>query len=122
MRTPLTQQWVLDRVDQVDGHWLWTGYVNPRTGYAQSGSVGSGKGIHKVAYELWIGPVPEDVELDHAKGCPKHCVNPFELTPVHKSMNQRLIWRRRWGQMGRRDLRVARWLHNQVSEKLRETG
>lgn len=112
----VTREYIEERfhVDP-EGHWMWDGYVNKRTGYAQ-GPNGSGD-IHRHAYEIWIGPIPPNSDLDHAKGCPKHCINPYTLTPVHRDMNQRLLWRRRTGQMGRKDLRVARLLHKRVGER-----
>lgn len=113
------QEWLLSRIEYGPGGcWLWVGYVNPRTHYAQHRK--AGKDIHRLAYELFIGPIPEGAQLDHAKGCPKHCVNPYTLTPVNRDMNARLVFRRRWGQMPRRDLRVSRWLHQEVTRRLND--
>lgn len=112
----VTKKFIEDRIYiNENGCWIWRGNINKRTGYAQS----DGKAdAHRQSYELWIGPIPHRADLDHAKGCPKHCVNPYTLTPVHRDFNQRLHWRRRTGQMGRRDLRSARWLHQIVTDRL----
>lgn len=48
-------------------------------------------GVHKVAYEYLIGPVPEGMELDHL--CHnKRCVNPDHLEPVTHAENLRRAW------------------------------
>lgn len=105
------QAFILDRVEEDEnGCWLYQGYVNQATGYAQIGK----EYVHRMAYELWIGPIPDGAHLDHAKGCPKHCVNPYTMTPVSPATNRALVWRRRTGQMPRRALRVARFIHKQV--------
>jgi hypothetical protein len=36
---------------------------------------------HRFAYELLVGPIPEDLELDHLCRV-RHCVNPAHLEPV----------------------------------------
>ena len=104
-------EWVYENEN---GCWIWRGHIDKKTGYGRVGRHGY---AHVLAYELFIGPKPEGSELDHRKGCPKHCVNPYTLRPVDKDLNQRLIARRRWGQMPKRELRVARWLHRQVGER-----
>lgn len=115
---PRTQTEFMDyvNINYETGCWLWNRSIDRKTGYARVGQHGYG---HRLAYELFIGPIPEGSDLDHRKGCPKHCVNPYTLRPVDKDLNQRLIARRRWGQMPRKELRVARAIHKMVGEKLR---
>jgi hypothetical protein len=111
---PEAQTYILDRVEEDDnGCWLWTQSLNG-AGYGNAKWEGQRIGAHVLAYKAFVGPVRKGIQLDHAKGCPKHCANPYTLTPVDRDMNMRLIWRRKRGQMGRRDLRVARFLHKQV--------
>lgn len=79
------------------GCWLWTGYVSQH-GYGMFRFNGEKRGAHKVAYELFIGPVPEGLDLDHTchkpdscnggVTCPhRSCVNPSHLEPVTPKVN-----------------------------------
>lgn len=74
------------------GCWLWTGPLRP-DGYVQIQVVGRGLVYaHRVAYEEWIGPIPEGLTLDHvhARGCRhRHCMNPAHLEPVTHAENMR---------------------------------
>lgn len=69
--------------------WLWRG---PRSekGYAVTNRSGTNvkDKVHKLYYEKFIGPVPEDLELDHLC-CMKHCINPYHLEPVTHIVNLR---------------------------------
>ena len=67
-----------------DGHWIWTG----RGGgpYGQFSVADRNLSAHRVAYELFVGPIPEGLEIDH--GCKlTRCVNPEHLEPVTKREN-----------------------------------
>ena len=47
---------------------------------------------HRYAYELWVGPIPESMEIDHvaARGCTsKLCVRPDHLEPVTHAENRK---------------------------------
>lgn len=112
----IDQNFILERiyVQKPQKHWIYTAYVNPKTLYAQSG----GKLVHREAYKLWKGDIPEGHDIDHRKDCPKHCVNPDHLTPVSRAVNSQLYWTRKRGQMPRRALRAARWLHNEVTRRM----
>jgi HNH endonuclease len=61
--------------------WLWTESLTP-AGY---GRIRIGKRrkrfVHRIAYELLIGPIPEGMTLDHLCRV-RHCVNPAHLEPV----------------------------------------
>jgi hypothetical protein len=58
-----------------NGCWLWTGYRNKK-GY---GGVWTGPGqhemtgVHRVAYELFVGPIPDGLEIDHICHRPEEC-------------------------------------------------
>jgi hypothetical protein len=43
---------------------------------------------HRFAYELMVGPIPEDLELDHLCGV-RECVNPRHLEAVTHLVNVR---------------------------------
>ena len=78
-------------INPVTGCWEWQG--TKTHGY---GRISVGRQMpyaHRVAWELWFGPVPEDMTLDHVchdpeecqagDDCPhRACVNPAHLEPV----------------------------------------
>lgn len=45
-------------------------------------------GAHRWAYEHWVGPIPEGLEIDHLCRV-KLCVNPAHLEPVTRAENMR---------------------------------
>jgi hypothetical protein len=75
------------------GCWLWTGFVS-HSGYGQLG-VGSMKDstrriavAHRVAHELFKGPIADGLEVDHLCRV-RSCVNPEHLEAVTPSINVR---------------------------------
>lgn len=95
MRTPPEVRF-LRHVDKTDTCWLWTGNTagsTQRYGYFRPGSKATDPKIpaHRFAYEQWVGPIPEGMEVDHvaARGCTsKLCVRPDHLEPVTHSENR----------------------------------
>ena len=70
------------------GCWLWTGGVN-HGGYGQfSDGRGKNGGAHRAAYEVFVGPIPEGLTLDHLCRV-RCCVNPAHLEPVSMQENLR---------------------------------
>lgn len=68
--------------DGIPACWQWLGYVNPRTGYGQF-QLRKGEPVlaHRMAYELFVGAIPDGAQLDHL--CRnRQCVNPKHLEPV----------------------------------------
>lgn len=64
------------------GCWLWTASVKPPKGYGQIGvRAGVVRCAHAVSYELFVGPIPLGLEIDHLcrVTC---CVNPKHLEAV----------------------------------------
>lgn len=79
---PLTQEWLLSMVKKArNGCWVWQGACNP-AGYGQVG-IGGRKdnkrvSVHRVAYELFVGEIPEGMQLLH-KCDNSPCANPDHL-------------------------------------------
>ena len=74
------------KVDKVDGDgcWVWTGAL--REGYGEAWFNGKLVQAHRVAFELLIGPIPADREIDHL--CRNRlCVNPAHLEVVTHQQN-----------------------------------
>lgn len=66
--------------------WIWQKFIRPN-GY---GEIGAGKGrsnyAHRVAYEEWVGPIPEGLQIDHLCRV-RSCCNPEHLEPVTGKVN-----------------------------------
>jgi hypothetical protein len=85
----------LDQVafEPMSGCWLWVGHINA-DGY---GSIRVQKvlyQVHRYAYTILVGEVPEGLELDHTCQV-RCCVNPAHLKPVTSAENKRLAGVRR---------------------------
>lgn len=70
------------------GCWLWTGADNG-CGYGTM-TMGHDRRAyaHRLAYELFVGPVPDGLHLDHLCRV-RCCVNPSHLEPVTNRENAR---------------------------------
>lgn len=91
MRRTSNEQKVLDHIsmEPMSGCWIWTGALS-RDGYSfvrywlkGYSVVGS---AHRLAYELFRGPIPEDRELDHLCRV-RCCVNPWHREIVTDQVN-----------------------------------
>lgn len=61
--------------------WIYTGYVDPDTGYGQYGGKGGTRLPHRIAYEYSLGAIPKGLHLDHL--CKRRiCCRPSHLEPV----------------------------------------
>jgi hypothetical protein len=73
------------KVDMTGECWLWMagkdhgGYGKFRVGNRQTGA-------HRVAYELAVGPIPPNLEVDHTCHKPA-CVNPDHLRTATRAQN-----------------------------------
>lgn len=65
--------------------WLWTGKLTDR-GYGRTSFRRRLQFIHRIAYVLLVGPIPEGHELDHLCRV-RNCVNPAHLEPVVHRIN-----------------------------------
>lgn len=71
------------------GCWLWTANAD-REGYGRIQVNRRSMKAHRVAYELFVGPIPNGLTIDHvrARGClGASCVNPEHLEAVTKREN-----------------------------------
>jgi len=68
---------ILRKVEkQQNGCWIWLGDSNQ--GYGQINLSGRKRTVHRVAYELWIEPIPEGLQIQHL--CDdRRCCNPAHL-------------------------------------------
>ena len=87
------EQRFLSKVEKVEsGCWQWKASAGP-TGYGHFSMRHPNGGwemriAHRVSYELFVGPIPEGLELDHL--CKNRgCVNPTHLEPVTRKENCR---------------------------------
>lgn len=74
---------------QDDGCWTYQGLLKSN-GYGHF-YPGGGRGtpkvyVHRYAYELCVGPIPEGLDLDHLCRV-RNCVNPAHLEPVTRQEN-----------------------------------
>jgi hypothetical protein len=89
--TPIDVRLERRRLVTPAGCWEWQGCRTPNGyGHVTVGSVRDGsrrvRNVHAVAYECWVGEVPEGKELDHLCRNPS-CFNPDHLEPVTHSVN-----------------------------------
>jgi hypothetical protein len=75
----------VDRSQGDDGCWNWTRSLS-QYGYARWNRKGHQVQAHRWAYEHFVGPIPEGLQLDHLCRNTK-CVNPRHLEPVTNREN-----------------------------------
>lgn len=81
-RTNATRLW--SRVTPTGFCWLWTGGTTE--GYGNVRWDGRSQRVHRVVYELLVGPIPEGSEIDHLCRI-RSCCNPDHLDPVPRVVN-----------------------------------
>lgn len=80
-----THFWNKVEPEPMTGCWLWNGSINNGYGRVWLG----GKApllVHRVAYSVLVGPIPEGLTIDHLCRQPS-CVNPAHLEPVTQREN-----------------------------------
>jgi hypothetical protein len=77
------------RLHESEGHWLWTGWHN-QEGYPYCSLDGRDQPAHRVVWQLLIGLLGDETELDHLCVTPS-CCNPIHLEPVSHAENMRRI-------------------------------
>jgi hypothetical protein len=76
---------ILAKVDEAEcGYetpcWLWQGEITDQ-GYGRFLVGGKRMRVHRAAYEVWRGPIPAQLVIDHLCRT-RACVNPGHLEPV----------------------------------------
>lgn len=69
----------LTKINRGDGCWI---YQTTAKRYPKF----KGYLCHRVSYEMFVGPIPENMVIDHLCGI-HHCVKPGHLEPVTSSEN-----------------------------------
>ncbi len=81
----MQQDWFLARVRQVDRCWEWQS-GRTKGGYGTAVFAGKSVPAHRLAYELFVGPIPRGMEIDHrCENAP--CVFPPHLDVVTRREN-----------------------------------
>lgn len=78
--------WLLTEPEPMSGCWIW---LSSRLGNSGHGVMSIGTTTttaHRVAYELYRGPIPPGLDLDHLCRLPS-CVNPWHLEAVTRRVN-----------------------------------
>src|SRR5215831_5464417 len=66
---------LIDKLVQLEGHWLWRGYAAEAHGYPVfewGGRDGMVTQVHRLSYLLFRGPIPDGYHIDHlckVRGC-----------------------------------------------------
>lgn len=74
------------KVKKIDGHWMWNGSLDGNGKYGGFHYKGKQRRAHRVAWELFVGPIPEGMVLDHMCRVTQ-CVNPDHLQVVTQREN-----------------------------------
>jgi len=90
--SPEVRFWRL--VEKSEGCWSWTGPCTPN-GYGKFRLAGHSRMAHRFAYELLVGPVADELEIDHLCRV-RNCVNPAHLEAVTRAENVRRSAIGRW--------------------------
>jgi hypothetical protein len=101
--TPVIER-VLRRVVVDDlGCWIFTGAIDPATGYGRIGAGSRTAGVtatHRVTYADHWGGIPEGKHIDHL--CRNRaCCNPTHLEAVTQAANNQRSWDARHGSVRR---------------------
>lgn len=99
-RVPVTQRILRATEQRETGCWIWT-RARTEAGYGRIQVNGKSRYVHRIAYEAFIGPIPDGMQIDHlchtedadcpgGSACPhRACCNPAHLEPVAPLENTR---------------------------------
>lgn len=76
---------IQNRIESPTGCWLWSKCENED--YGTLNAFGKIMSVHRLAYELWMGPIPLGLVLMHSCDTPR-CFNPSHLKPGTQRENR----------------------------------
>lgn len=80
-----------EKLDKSGDCWVFKGAV-ATSGYGRIGHGGRTLQAHRAAYELFVGPIPTGLHIDHL--CRNRlCCNPEHLEAVSQAENNRRAWK-----------------------------
>lgn len=82
MGSPEQRFWA--KVERTEGCWNWT--AGTVTGYGKHKAAGGHVLAHRFAYELLVGPIPDEMQIDH-RCHNRRCVNPDHLRLATNKQN-----------------------------------
>ena len=88
LRRPIMDRLMEKRRIEENGCWIWTGKLMTGTaaGYGRIHYDGKNTTVHRIAYELFVGPIPDGLQIDHH--CEnRSCFNPEHLEAVTSEVN-----------------------------------
>lgn len=110
-------RWHVNYVVTDKGCWEFQGRQYP-SGYGAARHKGKKTYVHRLAYRLWVGSIPEGWTVDHL--CANRlCMNPCHLEAVTHSENARRMQARRSAD---RQRMCARGLHVLAESRYRTAG
>jgi hypothetical protein len=84
-QNPEHQRYFEERTTITDGCWIWQG-GKTAAGYAMMYILGGRQYAHRWAYQMFVGPIPDNCEIDHV--CRNRgCVRPDHLQAVSHRVN-----------------------------------
>lgn len=87
MAAPYTPELFWAKVVKTETCWIWQGNSDNGRGYFSIMWAQKRRYVHRVAWELVNGPIPDGLQIDHL--CRnKRCVNPTHLEPVTGRINK----------------------------------
>lgn len=86
---PLDERLLSKRKIDANGCWLWTGTL--KRGYGAITFKYKQLAVHRVAFQLFNGPIKDGMSLDHLC-CNKRCFNPMHLEQCTRAENIRRYW------------------------------
>lgn len=80
------QERLMVKIEKVNGHWMWRGATDGDGRYGSFYYKGKNRRSHRVTYEMFIGPIPDGLVIDH-KCRVTLCCNPDHLQVVTQYEN-----------------------------------